>query len=69
MGRHIPGYDSLFVVLLDKGHCFVLLIGALKVCMGYVGANNIKEMHSAKMYYAPAIKTEGKIYQIAGLGS
>ena len=45
------------------------LIGALKVCMGYVGANNIKEMHNAKMYYAPAIKTEGKIYQIAGLGS
>ena len=45
------------------------LIGALKICMGYVGASNVKEMHSAKMFYAPAIKTEGKIYQITGFNS
>jgi IMP dehydrogenase len=45
------------------------LIGALKVCMGYVGATNLREMHSAKMYYAPAVKTEGKIYQMTGLSS
>ena len=45
------------------------LVGALRVCMGYVGANNLREMNKARMVYAPAIKTEGKIYQIAGLGS
>mgnify|MGYP001216326852 FL=1 len=45
------------------------LVGALKVCMGYVGADNLREMNKARMVYAPAIKTEGKIYQMAGLGS
>ena len=45
------------------------LVGALRVCMGYVGARNLKEMNKAKMVYAPAIKTEGKIYQSGGLGS
>ena len=45
------------------------LVGALRVSMGYVGAENIREMHNARMVYAPAIKTEGKIYQMAGLGS
>lgn len=45
------------------------LVGALRVSMGYVGAQNLKEMHNARMVYAPAIKTEGKIYQMAGLGS
>ncbi len=42
------------------------LVGALQVCMGYVGAETIKEMHGARMVYAPAIKTEGKIYQMSG---
>ena len=42
------------------------LVGALRVCMGYLGAETIKEMHGARMVYAPAIKTEGKIYQMAG---
>ncbi|MQG87490.1 MAG: GuaB3 family IMP dehydrogenase-related protein [SAR202 cluster bacterium] len=45
------------------------LVGALRVCMGYVGADNLREMNKARMVYAPAIKTEGKIYQMAGLGS
>ena len=45
------------------------LVGALQVCMGYVGAGNLRDMNKAKMVYAPAIKTEGKIYQAAGLGS
>jgi IMP dehydrogenase len=45
------------------------LVGALRVSMGYVGAQTIREMHNARMVYAPAIKTEGKIYQMAGLGS
>ena len=34
--------------------------------MGYVGAETIREMHGARMVYAPAIKTEGKIYQMSG---
>ena len=42
------------------------LVGALQVCMGYVGAETIQQMHGARMVYAPAIKTEGKIYQMAG---
>jgi len=45
------------------------LVGALQVCMGYVGAENLREMNKARMVYAPAIKTEGKTYQQAGLGS
>ncbi len=45
------------------------LVGALRVSMGYAGAETIREMHNARMIYAPAIKTEGKIYQMAGLGS
>ena len=44
------------------------LVGALQVCMGYVGAQNLREMNNARMVYAPAMKTEGKIYQAAGLG-
>ena len=43
------------------------LIGALKACMGMVGALNIKEMHPAEVVVAPSIKTEGKHYQL-GLG-
>lgn len=45
------------------------LVGALRICMGYVGAETVREMHTARMMYAPSIKTEGKIYQMAGLGS
>lgn len=40
------------------------LIGALKACMGMVGALNIKEMHKAEIVVAPSIKTEGKHYQL-----
>ena len=43
------------------------LVGALKACMGMVGAMNIKEMHQAEVVVAPSIKTEGKHYQL-GLG-
>ena len=31
--------------------------------------SSAKEMNKVKMVYAPAIKTEGKIYQSAGLGA
>lgn len=40
------------------------LIGALSVCMGMVGAFTIRDMHRAEMVVAPAIKTEGKYYQL-----
>jgi len=41
------------------------LIGALQICMGMVGASNIKEMHEvAEIIVAPSIKTEGKHYQL-----
>ena len=45
------------------------LVGALEISMGMAGANNIREMHSAELMYAPAVKTEGKIFQMSGLGS
>ena len=40
------------------------LIGALKSCMGMVGASNIPEMHNADLVIAPSVKTEGKHYQL-----
>jgi IMP dehydrogenase len=42
------------------------LIGALRTCMGVVGAATIREMHDAEMVIAPSIKTEGKTYQLSG---
>jgi len=41
------------------------LSGALRTCMAMVGARNIREMHQAEMVIAPAIKTEGKVYQLS----
>ena len=43
------------------------LVGALRTCMGVCGAASIREMHAVEMVIAPAIKTEGKAYQL-GLG-
>ena len=40
------------------------LIGALRVCMGMIGASTIQEMHNAEMVVAPSIKTEGKHFQL-----
>jgi IMP dehydrogenase len=40
------------------------LIGALRVCMGMIGAQTIQEMHDAEVFVAPSIKTEGKHYQL-----
>ena len=40
------------------------LIGALKICMGMVGAFTIKDLQAARLMMAPSIKTEGKHYQI-----
>lgn len=42
------------------------LIGALRTCMGVCGAASLREMHQVEMVIAPAIKTEGKSWQLAG---
>jgi IMP dehydrogenase len=42
------------------------LVGALRTCMGVCGATTISEMHDVEIVIAPAIKTEGKVWQLAG---
>ncbi len=42
------------------------LMGALRTCMGVCGATTIREMHQVEMVIAPGIKTEGKLWQLAG---
>lgn len=42
------------------------LVGALRTCMGVCGALTIAEMHEVEMVIAPSIKTEGKLWQLAG---
>ena len=40
------------------------LVGALRTCMGVCGATTIAAMHEVEMVIAPAIKTEGKVWQL-----
>jgi IMP dehydrogenase len=42
------------------------LAGALRAAMGMCGAFNIADMQQAELVIAPAIKTEGKYFQLAG---
>jgi len=42
------------------------LVGALRTCMGVCGAATLRQMHEVEMVIAPAIKTEGKSWQLAG---
>jgi IMP dehydrogenase len=42
------------------------LVGALRTCMGVCGAATLREMHRVEMVIAPAIKTEGKAWQLSG---
>lgn len=42
------------------------LVGALRTCMGVCGAASLGEMHEVEMVIAPAIKTEGKSWQLTG---
>jgi len=42
------------------------LVGAIRTAMGVLGARTIRDLHQARMVHAPAIKTEGKLYQHAG---
>ncbi len=41
------------------------LVGALRTCMGNIGAANIREMQITEIVIAPAIRTEGKLFQAA----
>jgi IMP dehydrogenase len=41
------------------------LVGAIRTCMGTVGAMNIKELQQTEIVIAPAIQHEGKIFQKA----
>jgi IMP dehydrogenase len=41
------------------------LVGALRTCLGNVGAKNVKEFQLTEIVIAPAIKTEGKLFQTA----
>lgn len=41
------------------------LVGALRTCMGNVGASNIRELQLTEIVIAPAIRTEGKLFQAA----
>jgi IMP dehydrogenase len=41
------------------------LLGALKTCMGSVGAKNIFELQQAELVIAPSIRSEGKLMQRA----
>ena len=42
------------------------LVGALRVAMGMCGAYTVRDFHKAEMVLAPAIKTEGKHFQMLG---
>lgn len=41
------------------------LVGALQTCMGNVGAKTVADLQLTEIIIAPAIKTEGKVYQQA----
>lgn len=42
------------------------LLGALRVGMGMCGAATIRDFHQAELVVATSIRTEGKVFQIAG---
>lgn len=41
------------------------LVGALRTCMGNIGTKSIPEMQLTEIVIAPAIRTEGKLFQAA----
>lgn len=41
------------------------LVGALRTCMGNIGVRDFREMHLTEIVIAPAIRTEGKLFQSA----
>jgi IMP dehydrogenase len=41
------------------------LVGAIRTCMGSVGARSIRELQQTELIIAPSMKTEGKVFQRA----
>jgi len=41
------------------------LVGAIRTCMGSVGARTIRELGQTELIIAPTLKTEGKVFQQA----
>jgi IMP dehydrogenase len=41
------------------------LVGAIRTCMGSIGAMTIRDLQQTELIISPAIKTEGKIFQQA----
>jgi IMP dehydrogenase len=41
-------------------------VGALRTAMGMCGAETLRDFQNAELIVAPSIKTEGKLYQLAG---
>ncbi len=41
------------------------LVGAVRTSMGSVGAGTVREMHLTELIIAPAVQTEGKVFQAA----
>jgi IMP dehydrogenase len=41
------------------------LVGAVRTCMGVCGAATLRDMHEVELVIAPAIKTEGKSWQLS----
>jgi IMP dehydrogenase len=63
---HVGVTGTLEEILIGPAHLddgTQNLVGALQTCLGSVGAKNIREMHLCELVIAPAIKTEGKIFQ------
>lgn len=42
------------------------LAGAIRNAMAVLGARTVRDLHEVRMVHAPAIKTEGKLYQLRG---
>lgn len=68
--RIMPGVDTTLDRLLfgptSRTDGTENLVGAIRTCMGMVGAQNLSEFHEAELVVAPSIKTEGKVYQLSG---
>ena len=62
VGRH-TSLDKLLNGPTSRTDGTENLAGALRTSMGSVGARSLIEMQQTEMIIAPAIKTEGKIYQ------
>ena len=65
---HVGQTGTLEQILIGPAHLddgSQNLIGALKTCMGNVGASTLSEFQETEICIAPAIKTEGKVFQQA----